>query len=97
MKMQTTFIVRNLFKLPNGTTVLACDGKIQPLYMRERMATLSYGNSFRQSICITGKMHLRNQAQPRTLQAFETNDTVRISTADAQSGIWKLTFDEDDG
>jgi hypothetical protein len=92
--MASTFVVTDLFRLPDGLTVLACEGDGGPLGVIGCSATLRNGGELRQRIQFGGERNILSQAPSKSLRAFETNDTVQLSVGEAQTGAWVLTLED---
>lgn len=92
--MHKEFLIRNLFRLSGGTTVLACEGKNSSVPFVGRKAKLVSGNEVRQSIMLTGERQMLNGALPQSHKVIETFDTVNLSFEEAQSGMCRLLVDD---
>jgi len=93
-KMPLTFAVKNLFRLPDGLTALACEGDGEPVMVIGRSATLRNGGDLRQRIQLRGERKMLRQERPKSFRAFETNDTVQLSVDEVQTGAWILTLED---
>lgn len=92
--MKTEFLVRDLFRLSSGTTVLACEGESSTEAITGRTGKLLRDNEVRQSITLVGERQMLNQLLPRSHHAVETSDNVNMSDEEARSGLWKLLIDD---
>lgn len=76
------------FELSDGITILVCtDPKVNVVGKRFRLIK---DDKIRQVITVCGERKMKNQTTNLNQKAFEINDTVNISTEDAQSGDWQL-------
>jgi hypothetical protein len=91
--MTTTFLIRDMFKLANNVTVLACEGNAIAIMFAGRAGRLQAGNQIRQSITLTGQREMLNLSTPKSLKAIETGDVVNLTVEEAQSGSWSLLID----
>ncbi len=92
--MKTEFVVREVFRLSTGTTVLACEGGSDRKITSGSQATLICGEEVRQALSILGEQRMLNPSVPRPHRALETNDAVALSTEEARSGAWRLVIQD---
>ena len=92
--MATKFVVREVFRLGSGITVLACEGASEVVIRPGARATLVGGGSVRQSLSILGEQKMLNASAPRTHRAIETGDTIQLAAEEARSGTWLLVLEE---
>ena len=91
--MNVEFVIRDLFRLVSGTTVLACDGVSSgDLLLSGRKAELLLDGRHHQTIVLLGERQLLKQSSPDGQRAIETDDDVRLSPEDARSGLWRLSI-----
>lgn len=92
--MRGEFVVRDLFKLSSGTTVLACEGSADGVALSGRIGKLLDRGQVRQSVVLIGERQMLNQATPSALLAIETHDVVNLSADEARSGHWTLLIED---
>lgn len=92
--MTTKFLIRDMFKLSNKVTVLACEGNASGVSFKGRVGRLQTGNDVHQSIALIGQREMLNQSARKSLNAIETGDTVNMTVEEAQSGSWSLLVDD---
>lgn len=92
--MTFKFILRNIFKLPEGLIVLACEGDeagfSTPAGLSGRIE--QYGE-LRQSIRLSSERRTLNQCRLKLVQALETFEDIRLTVEEAESGTWTLSVD----
>lgn len=94
LEMTSTFIITNLFKLPGGLTVLACEGQDSTTPIKPgALATILGGQATLHAIRLSGERTMLNQERPRLLRAFETVENVPLTVEQAQSGQWMIAID----
>jgi hypothetical protein len=94
--MTSKFVIRDLFNLPGGVAVLACEsvGGGGMLALKKRVGTIHNDGELRQSICVSGERSMLNQTRPTSVIAIETLEKVELSVEEAQSGAWFLSVEE---
>jgi hypothetical protein len=91
--MAIEFVVRDIFRLGTGTTVLACEGASAASIPAASRASLVGKGQVRQSLSILGERAMLNASAPASLKAIETRDAINLSTEEARSGAWRLIFE----
>ena len=91
--MAQTFSIKNIFRLGDGTTALACQGNPPADSVTDIQAILiDETGKVRQTIQLIGKHTMINATRHRDLCLLETRDTVELSPDEAQQGKWQLTL-----
>ncbi len=90
--MKIEFVVRDLFKLSDGKTVLACEGADTEATFAGRSAKLMASDKVRQTIVLTGRRQMLNQSVGQRHAAFETREMVNLSAEEVKSGLWSLVI-----
>ena len=88
--MSNEMNITEKFELSDGVTVLACSGYDPKCNVIGKQLRLILGDEVRQTLTISGERKMLNQSANLDQRAFETNDTVKLSTEEAQSGNWQL-------
>lgn len=85
--------IKAVFRLGDGTTALACEGKppVEPV-AGARADLVDGRGQARQAIELLGERSMLNAATGRDLCVLETRDTVDLSQDEAQQGSWTLTL-----
>jgi hypothetical protein len=91
--MNSTFAIKDLFKLRGGLTVLACEGDGDLRTVKGHTGTLMNRGEVRQSFNFSGERTMLNPTRARTSRAFETLEEVHLSAEEAKSGAWTLRID----
>ncbi|CAM4207412.1 hypothetical protein [Bordetella muralis] len=90
--MAQTFFIKNIFRLGDGTTALACQGDLPASSVTDVQAILiDETGKVRQTIQLIGKRTMVNATRHRDLCLLETRDTIELSADEAQQGKWQLT------
>lgn len=90
--MTITMNLREKFELSDGITVLACSGcdsAYDAKGKKFRLISADAGKE-KQILTITGERIIPNKNANIDQRAFETNDTVQLSSDEARSGDWLL-------
>lgn len=84
--------IRDVFRLGDGTTVLACEG---PTFgkLEGRNATLVMEGQVRQNVVLSGERVMQHSTQHANQRAFETRDTVELIAEDVRRGNWTLVLE----
>jgi hypothetical protein len=93
--MTQELLVRNVFRLENGATVLACEGAPTSEKFIGGKYLLVANDKVRQEVLLTGEHHMLNQTAHHNQRALETRDVVALSAEEAQSGLWRLVLQAD--
>lgn len=83
--MAIEFIVTNVFRLSDGTTVLACEGGNNAPSLVGRQAMLMVEGEVKQSLSIAGERLMLNKTSGENERALETRDKLSITVEEAQS------------
>lgn len=78
------------FELSDGITILVCSGYNPKFSVIGKQFRLILGDEMRQTLTISGERKMLNQQANLDQKAFETRDTVELSSEEAQSGEWLL-------
>lgn len=91
--MASTLSIKAVFRLDDGTTVLACEGKppTEPVAGMRAMLVDGHGQA-RQTIELLGKRSMLNAASGRDLCVLETRDAVDLSLHEAPRDSWTLVL-----
>jgi hypothetical protein len=87
------FIVRDVFRLSDNLTVLACEGDGALSASVENIGTLSRQGEAGRPIRLLGERKMLNKSKPGNLRAFETLESIELSNEDAHSGLWTLLIE----
>jgi hypothetical protein len=90
MSMRVEMNITEKFELSDGITILACNDYDTKFNIFGKRLRLIRGDEVRQTLTISGERKMLNQTVNLDQRAFETNDTVRISSEEARSGDWQL-------
>lgn len=89
--MAIELIITNIFRLSDGTTVLACEGESNVAPLVGRQANLVSGDEVRQSLSIAGERQML-KASRENERALETRDQLSITLEEAQSRRLRLVL-----
>lgn len=89
--MKFDLSVREIFRLTNGLTVLACEGEIPVKSLGGCKCLLINDGRVRQEIVLAGERLMLNPTSPH--RALETSDTVELTMEEVKSGHWRLVCD----
>jgi hypothetical protein len=84
--------IRDVFRLSDGTTVLACEGAVSGK-LEGRGAALVADGQVRQNIVLSGERTMRHPTQHVEQRAFETLDQVELLAEDVRIGNWTLVLE----
>ncbi len=73
-------------ELSGGITILACNGYNPKFSVIGKQFRFILGDEMRQTLTISGERKLLNQQEKLDQRAFETRDTVELSSGEARSG-----------
>lgn len=90
--MTIELIITNVFRLSDGTTVLACEGKNSAPSFIGRQAMLMAEGEVKQSLSIAGERLMFNKTSRENECALETRDKLLITLEEAQSKRFKLVL-----
>ncbi len=88
--MSVEMNISEKFELSDGVTILACSGYNPKFNVIGKQLQLTLSGEVRQTLIISGERKMKNQTANLDQRAFETKDTVQLSTEEAQSGHWQL-------
>jgi len=88
--MATELTIKNVFRLSNGITVLACDGGGETDSFVGREAALVANGKVRQRVILVGERTMINRTSHLNERAIETRDQLSLTSEEAQSGSWCL-------
>ena len=91
--MSQELLIREVFRLGGGTTVLACEGSVASEVLTGRRVRLVVDGQVRQSIVLTSERKMLNQTESLDQRAFETLDRVEVLPDEVQSGRCRLVLD----
>ena len=89
--MKHELLIREIFRLADGNTVLACEAESsnESLIGRKALLVAETGD-IRQEINLMGERSMLNQTARPGLRALETQDAINLTSTEAQSGQWRL-------
>lgn len=90
--MEKEYVIKNVFRLSNGISVIACEGRFTSLLEGHR-AKLMVGNNIRQIIALIGSREIINWTEHKNQSAIETYDSILLTVEEAQSGQWSIVID----
>jgi hypothetical protein len=82
--------IRDVFRLSDGVTVLACERGRHLIDWPGRRVDLACQGEVRQAVMLRGERGLSGQLTRPGEMALETRDTVRLTSEEARSGDWRL-------
>ncbi len=91
--MKSELLVREVFRLSGGITVLACEGTVQADEMAGARVSLTSEGVIRQKLLLSGERMILNRQNNQNTTAIETRDAVNLTPEEARSGLWKLVWD----
>jgi hypothetical protein len=91
--MTRELLIRDVFRLSNGTTVIACEGGADRDVVAGCKVSLVINGKVRQTIVLKGEQRMLNQRAHRNQRALETEDVVEITEAEARSEVSKIVFE----
>jgi hypothetical protein len=89
-KMTNALLIREVFRLTDGITVLACEGFDSLEFPANCLISSIVDGDVRQSILLTGERLMLNQSAQHGQRAVETRDAVNLTAEEARSGRWRL-------
>ncbi len=92
--MGQELLIREVFRLGGGTTVLACEGTTTFDALAGRRARLVVDGQVRQSIVLANERSMLNQMARLNQRALETLDSVEVLPEEVQSGRCRLVLEE---
>ena len=84
--------LREIFRLSDGVTVLACECFPESEGLIGRHASIVVDGHVRQGIIITGERTMRDQTLQLDQRAFETHDRVEVTPEEVRGGTCRLAF-----
>lgn len=88
IELKFDLVVRDIFRLANGLTVLAFEGGASVESLEGNKCLLVNDGQVRQKIAIAREHFMLNKKSHH--RALETNDSVDLTSEEAQSGYWRL-------
>jgi hypothetical protein len=89
--MPASLMIREMFKISGGVTVLACDQPPAAEVLAQRAARIeSESGEVRQQIKLLGVRTMSGPAVRPDLVAIDTRDSVELTVEEARSGKWRL-------
>lgn len=89
--MGSSIIIRDMFKIGSGITVLACERHETDISWKNRVVDIVFiDGSVRQSIKIIGEREILKKTENLDKIALDTNDDIILSGNEARSGQWML-------
>lgn len=90
--MRQELLIREVFRLSSGTTVLACQGSAMGETIAGRHALLLVDGQVRQKIVLSNERTMRNQTTAIDQIALETLNSVELLQEEIQSGKCHLVM-----
>ena len=85
--------IHSLFRLADGTTVIACDRPSSEISWPDRKVTIvSDSGEQRQELVISGTRTMLRQSERLDQIAIETSQAVDLKDEEAQSGRWIIAL-----
>lgn len=91
--MGRELLIREVFRLSSGATVLACEGPAAVDVVAGRRACLLVDGQIRQRIVLTSERTMINQTAALNQRALETLDSVEILPEEVQSRRCELVLE----
>ena len=91
--MKNELLVREIFNLSNGVTVLSCEGAVPTDRVAGKKASLVSRGVVRQELLLLGERQIHKQSANRNQKAIETKSVVTLTPEEARSGLWKLVWE----
>lgn len=89
----TELIVREVFKLADQITALACEGAIPDFMLTGKKAVLIDENGIeRQEITLIGERKILNSSANKNQRVLETKDLISLTSNDFLQSRWKLVL-----
>lgn len=83
--------IRNIFRLSDGSTVIACDGRAGEIDWSGRKARIVSDDRVLQDVEIKGERIMTRQSAHLDQLAIDTVNRVELSLEEAQSGKWRIS------
>jgi hypothetical protein len=91
--MGQELLIREVFRLGGGTTVLACEGAMTSDVLAGRRACLMVDGLVRQSIVLSSERTMLNMTSRVNQRALETLDAVEVLPDEVQGGKCRLVLE----
>lgn len=91
--MENELLVREVFNLASGVTILACEGVLPTDGVAGKRVSLVSGGVVRQELLLLGERQMHNQSASQNQKAIETKDAVNLTPEEARSGQWTLAWE----
>lgn len=92
MSMGQELLIREVFRLGGGTTVLACEGTTTFDTLKGQQVQLVVDGQVRQSIMLANERGMLNQATHLNQRALETLESMEISLEEVRGGRCRLVL-----
>jgi hypothetical protein len=93
MSINQTAIIREVFRLGGGLTVLACEGALTIDALAGRGARILVDGKDRQRIVVASERILLNQKLALSQRALETCDSVILTPEEVRNGRCELVLE----
>lgn len=90
--MSGEFLIRDIFRLSNGTTVFACEGDLSAQDLAGRRAAIVVAGQIRQEITFCGERVMTRPSRHQNQRILETRDSVNLTLEEAQSGQGRVVL-----
>lgn len=88
-----TLKIHALFKLSDGTTVIACDRPSNKFsWSNRRVTIISDDGERRQELVVSGTRSMLQQSERLDQIAIETSQIVHLDDEEAQNGHWLIAI-----
>ena len=85
--------IRNIFRLADGMTVLACDRpEVDEVWRERKVVIRTMSGDVQQQIMLVGERIMLGDDANKSLIAIETLEDVELSVDEALSGNWRVAF-----
>jgi hypothetical protein len=93
--MLRELLIREIFRLADGVTVLACEGDLSDLTIKGCVSLLVDSNGLaRQQVRLIGERAMLSPSKGLGLHALETVTDVDLTLEEARNGRWRLVIDD---
>lgn len=93
MSMGQELLIREVFRLGGGMTVLACEGATTFSTLTGRQARLVVDGQVRQRIVLANERSMLNQTTRLNQRALETLDSVEVLPEEVHTGRCRLVLE----
>lgn len=91
--MNDELMVKNIFRLSDGTTVFACEGGRLTKSLKGCGAVLMLNGEVQQRIVHVSERTMIKKTCHENLRAIETRDNILLTKKEAESGLYRIILD----